>query len=270
VPTEKGYRVFVDSLAQPGPLGDLQTRQVRSFFAKAHGELEHMLFDTTRLLADLTSYAAMVVAPQHEVATVRSVQLVGLAPRTALVVVVLSNGAVEKHGFEVDDDTGDERLAAATGQLATALVGQPYSAVQQRSASSGDTATDDIVERALAVLRGGRAEEADHVFVGGTALMARSFDAVETVRQVLGILEQQYVVVTLLRDVVDRGLHVAIGTETGLQPLAECALVVSPYEVDGEPAGSIGVLGPSRMNYPQALAAVAVVSQRLGRRLTEG
>ena len=76
--------------------------------------------------------------------------------------------------------------------------------------------------------------------------------------------------VTLLRDVLDRGLQVAIGTETGMATLADCALVVAPYEVDGEPAGSIGVLGPARMDYPQAMAAVAVVGNRLSRRLTEG
>src|SRR5690606_6352709 len=103
-----------------------------------------------------------------------------------------------------------------------------------------------------------------------TARMASAFDAVDTVREVLSILEQQFVVVTVLRDIVDRGLQVAIGTETGLQPLADCALVVSPYEGEGEPAGSIAVLGPSRMYYPQAVAAVAVVSKRLGKHLTEG
>jgi heat-inducible transcriptional repressor len=106
--------------------------------------------------------------------------------------------------------------------------------------------------------------------VGGTARMAQAFDAIETVREVLGILEQQYVVVSLLRDVIDRGLHVAIGTETGMAPLAECAIVVVPYDIEGVRAGTIGVLGPTRMNYPQALAAVAVVSHRLSDRLTEG
>jgi len=87
---------------------------------------------------------------------------------------------------------------------------------------------------------------------------------------VLSILEQQYVVVTLLQDVLDRGLTVAIGTEHGLQPLAECSVVVAPYQVEGEAAGTVGVLGPTRMRYEQALAAVAVVSNRLGRALTEG
>ena len=86
----------------------------------------------------------------------------------------------------------------------------------------------------------------------------------------LSILEQQLVVVSLMRDVLDRGLTVAIGSETGVQPLAECALIVAPYEVDGDKVGTIGVLGPTRMNYPQALSAVAVVSQQLGDRLSEG
>ena len=110
----------------------------------------------------------------------------------------------------------------------------------------------------------------EQVFVGGASRTALAFEAVETVRAVLGILEQQYVVVTVFRDVLDRGLQVAIGTETGLETLAECSLVVAPYEVEGEQAGSIGVLGPTRMDYPQALAAVAVVSKRLSRHLTEG
>ena len=86
--------------------------------------------------------------------------------------------------------------------------------------------------------------------------MAEAFDAVETVRSVLRTLEEQYVVVSLVRDILDRGLSVAIGSELGLEPLASCSVVVAPFEVDGEPAGSIGVVGPTRMNYEQALASV--------------
>jgi heat-inducible transcriptional repressor len=100
--------------------------------------------------------------------------------------------------------------------------------------------------------------------------MAQAFDAVDTVRQVLHTLEQQYVMVSLVRDVLDRGLSVAIGAEHGVEPLAACSVVVAPVVVDGEHVGTVGVLGPTRMNYPQALATVEVVSERLGRRLSEG
>jgi heat-inducible transcriptional repressor len=269
IPTEKGYRFFVDNLGQPASLARGDAVQVRSFFDKAHGELEEMLQDTSRLLGDLTSYAGVVVGPAGAEATIRSVQVVGIGPGTALVVVVLSNGTVEKHTIELGEPVGEERIAAATAHLTAHLTGSARTASASLP-STGEASTDDVCSRAMASLIGVRGDDPDHVFVGGTSQVARAFDAIETVREVLGVLEQQYVVVTLMRDVLDRGLQVAIGTETGMAPLAECALIVAPYEADGEPAGTIGVLGPSRMDYPQALAAVAVVSNRLSQRLTEG
>ncbi|MEO7430397.1 MAG: HrcA family transcriptional regulator, partial [Acidimicrobiales bacterium] len=246
------------------------------FFDQAHGEIEQMLQDTSRLLGDLTSYAGVVVgAPQTE-ATVRSVQVVGLSASSALVVAVLSNGAVEKHsidlsegGPELRDGIGEERLGAATAHLASHLLGSARTTLPTLP-KTGDASTDALCALAVRSLRSDAGDDPDQVFVGGTSRIARAFDAIETVREVLGILEQQYVVVTLLRDVIDRGLQVAIGTETGMAPLAECALIVAPYQVDGELAGTIGVLGPARMDYPQALAAVAVVSHRLSQRLSEG
>lgn len=278
IPTDRGYRFFVDSLARPGPLDAAQNQQVRDFFARAHGELEEMLHDTSRLLSNLTDYAAVVIAPSHEAATVRSIQLVGLSPRVALVVAVLSNGAVEKRTLEFAAESAeaaqateiDAQLAAASAHLSAALVGRPAGSLTTPSmvTRTGDATLDSLCGAAVAALTG--RQEGDGVFVDGTARMASAFDAVDTVRQVLTILEQQYVVVSLLRDVLDRGLSVAIGTEHGLQSLADCSIVVAPYQVEGEPAGTVGVLGPTRMRYEQALAAVAVVSKRLGKALTEG
>ncbi len=269
VPTDKGYRFFVDQLTPKGSLEPAQRQAVQSFFNTTHGALEQMLHDTSRLLSSLTDYAAVVIGPPHEAAHVRSIQLVGLAPKVALVVAVLSNGVVEKRSLEFDDEVGDERLAAASAHLSGALIGSTFS-TSIDVPGTGDDVVDGVSTAALTALRSGHDEESDHVFVGGASRMASAFDAVGTVGQVLQILEQQYVVVTLLKDVLDRGLSVAIGSEVGHESLAECSVVVAPYEVEGESAGTIGVVGPTRMKYPQALAAVALVSQRLGRRLSEG
>jgi heat-inducible transcriptional repressor len=269
IPTDKGYRFFVDSLVGPGELDAARRQQVKSFFATTHGALEDMLHSTSQLLSNLTDYAAVVVGPPHDEATIRSVQLVGLGARTGLVVAVLSNGVVEKATIDLADDTGDERLAAATAHLSRCLIGGTLGDLPAVT-DSGDVLLDDVCAAAVRALSGGHEQEADHVYVGGASRMAVAFDAVDTVRRVLGALEQQYVVVGLLRDVMDRGLSVAIGTEHGLEPLAECSVIVAPYMVEGERAGTIGVLGPTRMHYPQALAAVAVVSHRLGHRLSEG
>jgi heat-inducible transcriptional repressor len=269
IPTDKGYRFFVDQLAKPVPLDPAQNQQVREFFARAHGELEQMLQDTSRLLSSLTDYAAVVIAPSHEAATIRSVQVVGLGPTVALLVVVLANGTVEKRSLDFSASVSDAELGALSAHLAAHLVGRAVGSALSVPAT-GDRFIDTVSAAAIDALGAGHDTEADHVFVGGAARMAAAFDAVETVRQVLSILEQQYVVVTLLQDVLDRGLSVAIGTEHGVQSLADCSIVVAPYRAEGEPSGTVGVLGPTRMRYDQALAAVAVVSKRLGRALTEG
>ncbi len=273
IPTDKGYRFFVDSLAHPGSLGPTQSQLVRDFFAHAHGELEQMLHDTSRLLANVTECAAVVIAPSHEVATVLSVQLLARGPGNVLLVVVLSNAAVEKRSFEVAENVTEAELAAATAHLSGVLVGTALaSGAVVPVPDMGDPAVDNLTRMVMAGLQVGHGLERDidSVFVGGAARMAAAFDAIGTIRQVLTILEQQYVLVSLLQDVLNRGLTVAIGTEHGVIPLADCSVVVAPYQVEGEPAGTVGVLGPTRMHYDQALAAVAVVSQRLSKALTEG
>jgi heat-inducible transcriptional repressor len=272
IPTDKGYRFFVDDLrgSQPGTLGPEDKAQVQDFFTRAHGELERMLQDTSKLLSNLTTYAALVVAPPHEGASVRSVQIVPLGTRVAVAVAVLANGGVEKATIELDEGVGDERIAAAAAHLSAHAVGRPL-ADDRFIPPSGDLAVDKLVASARQALWDYHDSEADQVFIGGAARMASTFQAVDTVRQVLAGLEQQYVLVTLLREALGNDeITVAIGAEHGVDSLAECSIVVAPYEVDGTQAGTIGVLGPTRMNYPQAMAAVAIVSARLGRHLREG
>jgi heat-inducible transcriptional repressor len=269
IPTDKGYRFFVDHLAEPGRLDAARTQQVRTFFEGAHGALERMLEDTSRLLNRLTNQVAVVVGPGQDTAVLRSVQLVGLGPRTVLVVSVLSNGAVRDEHLDLAEDTSDARLAAATAHLSAQLVGSSPASLPALT-PTGDPATDALCDAAVAMLRPPEAAEHEQLYLGGRSAVAAAFDAVEVVRDVLSALEQQYVVVGLVRDILERGLTVSIGAEHGVEPLAACSIVVAPYLVAGEPVGTVGVLGPTRMNYPQALAAVEVVSERLGRRLTEG
>jgi heat-inducible transcriptional repressor len=261
VPTDKGYRFFVDHITEPGMLDPAATQRVGQFFDATHGRLEEMLHQTSNLLAQLTRHASLVVGPPADRAVVRSVQLVGLSARVAVVVAVFSDGSVENETIDLTDDTSDVRLAAATAHLQRTVTGSAL-------APSGDAEVDGLCATSYQALLAARSQEP--VFVGGTSAVAQSFDAVDTVRSVLQTLEQQYVMVSLVRDVLDRGLSVAIGTEHGIEPLAACSVVVAPVVVDGEHLGTVGVLGPTRMNYPQALATVGVVSDRLGRHLGEG
>jgi heat-inducible transcriptional repressor len=270
IPTDKGYRFFVDHLGGTGSLDPGGRQQVRRFFDHAHGEIEQMLERTSGLLADLTDCTAMVVGPSHESAAVRSVQLVGLGHHLALVVVVLADGAVRKQTVELPEDADEAVLSEAGGRLAAHALGSTLAEVGSVVAPSGNPKVDAAMAAGVAALHDlVEADSGDQLFVGGSSRMAVAFDAVDTVRSVLTILEQQLVVVSLLRDILDTGLTVAIGTEHGIEPLASCAIVVMPVSVGGVEAGTIGLLGPTRMNYPLALAAARVVGDRLGEHLGE-
>jgi heat-inducible transcriptional repressor len=266
IPTDKGYRFFVDEIRSLEPdLVPADRGRVRDFFAAASGGLETTLARTSDLLTSLTDCTAVVVGPNAGAATIRSTQLVDLSSHVAMVVAVMSNGVIEKRTVEVATELTPEVVEDAGRRLAAAVDGRTLGDLGTESLG-GDN--DPLLTAALAALSAaGREAE---VYVGGTSRVASAFEAVEQVRDILTILEQQIVVVTLISDVLDRGLRVAIGEETGVEPLAECSLVVAPYEVEGNEAGTIGVLGPTRMNYPQAMAAVAVVSRRLGNVLSEG
>ncbi|MCL4422757.1 MAG: heat-inducible transcriptional repressor HrcA [Actinobacteria bacterium] len=315
VPTEKGYRFFVDQLGGVGRLGAAQRMQVREFFASAHGEIEYVLEKTSRLLAQLTGWTALVVEPPADSSVIRAAQIVDMGGSTALAVLVLSNGVVEKYPIELPSELDCSVIGEASARLAARVIGKHprslssssafgerlegdrpdsspgplSSAGGDRSSSEGSAAggegaaakqssrttgrgsistAEDLVDAVcFAIGCGEGSAESGQVFVGGASQMAAAFDAVETVREVLGILEQHLVVVTLLRDVLDRGLSVAIGVEEhGLEPLAACSVVVAPYEVEGKPSGTVGVLGPTRMDYPRALAAVSVVGEQLSER----
>lgn len=271
VPTEKGYRFFVDNLiADSRAQVDAHlssSADVSAFFSHMKGEIEQVMTDTASLLANLTDYAAVVVDDSHDAIAVRSVQLVELHERMVMAVVVMANGQINKYTFEFETAVDPNSLAEATSRLRQAFEGHLLSAPAELK-QSGDAVADSVALQFHQVI--GAEGETDRVYVDGASKVASAFEAVESVGRVLTILEQQLVVVSLLANVLERGLTVAIGTETGIEPLSECSLVVSPYSIDGERAGAIAVLGPTRMNYPQALSAVAVVSDQLGNLLSEG
>jgi heat-inducible transcriptional repressor len=266
IPTDKGYRFFVDHLTPNGKLGVADQMKVGEFFDTATGRLEETLQRTSTLLAQMTNYAAVVLGPKKEVAVVRSVQLVGLSAHLATAVVVLSNGAVESEPVELATTISEDELQRTTAHLSRLMVGKALGDLSH-SAITGDVVIDTLAKQVLAALSGRRTDES--VFVGGASAMAEAFDAVEIVRSVLHTLEQQFVMVSLVRDMLNRGLSVAIGAEHGVEPLAACSVVLAPVIADGTTLGTVGILGPTRMNYPQALATVEVVSDRLGRRLAD-
>ena len=263
VPTEKGYRYFVDHLTR-GVLGPAQQVQVRDFFANVRGEVEDVLEQTSTLLSRLTSYTSVVVGAGHSHSTILSVQLVNLDARHHLLVTVFSDGSVTKHGVFTDFDATHVDVAEASRQLHALLIGTTLESRVQVPSRADHVAS--LIREAVSQLHEqSPTVDGEQVFIGGSSRVADSFDGVETVRQVLSILEEELLVVSLVQDMLDRGLSVAIGSESGYEPLSSCAVIVAPVTVDGQPAGAVGLLGPTRMKYREALSAAREVSEQLSR-----
>lgn len=271
IPTDLGYRYFVDHFTREGALRAAQRRAVSEFFESAHRALEDLLHETSQLLSRVTDHTAMVVGPQPDVARLRGVQLVVLHPGVVLAVAVLSNGVVEKDTLELASQPDEATLHAAAAALEAQMNGHAFNDLPQFR-PTGDDKVDRIaraVRTAFGELVATRPSEM--LYVGGTSKIAadlESFATAERAAHLLELLEHQVVVVTLVRSLLEQGVNVSIGSENKLEELRDCAIVLAPYRIEGETAGTVGVLGPTRMNYSQAIGAVAVVSQQLGRLLS--
>jgi heat-inducible transcriptional repressor len=276
IPTDRGYRYFVDHLAGASQLSAPERRRIAEFFTTATVAMDDLLRQTSHLLARVTAHAAVVVGPQSEAIEVRAVSLVRLHARVLLVVVVLSNGSVEKETVQFDDDLDDTDVAAAGARLAGRLEGRRLTelaalTVEMAADHAEHDRAETLARAAFDALRGhisGRQD--DPLYVGGASRLAAEQEAFATTSaaHLIDLLEQHAVLASLLRELLGPGLIVRIGSENEQADLRECSLVLAPYLIEGEPAGTIGVLGPTRMDYRKAQAAVATVSRRLGRQLS--
>ena len=293
VPTEMGYRYFIDALMGPCVLERQAERTICDFFGNASRELDRNLMDTSQLLSEVTHCASVVLPPSSESATLRSLQLVQMEPQIVLLIVVLSNGVVEKRAVEFEEAVSEHELGESTRVISQAAVGEtpPFS---EKNVPPCPQSVSHIVAPSWEALCGAVAEAPGYMFVGGTSELAGVFETIDTLREILSALEQKYVVVTLLRDLVerpaehppdsttdmgaadravniaaDRGVQVSIGTENTLPPLRQCSLVVAPYASSESDWGSLAVIGPTHMDYPQAMAAVGTVSSQLSGLLCE-
>ena len=191
-------------------------------------------------------------------------QLVSLEARHQLLVTVFSDGSVVKHSVNTTFDANFVDVSEASRQLNALLIGTTLEHRVQVPSRSDGVAT--LVRESVSVLHAEQpTTDGEQVFIGGSSKVAEVFVGVETVRKVLSILEQELLVVTLVQDILNRGLSVAIGSEHGYEPLSACAVIVAPVTIDGASAGAVGLLGPTRMKYREALAAAGMVSQHLAR-----
>ena len=286
IPTDSGYRVFVDHLATLKPLTQPERRAIESFLAESV-DLDDAVNRTVRLLAQLTQQVAVVQYPSLRRSGLRHVELVLVAPARVLVVLISDTGRVEQRMLEVPADVPalDEGVVAdLRGRINLASAGRRMPALRPALEAVADELPPELgplVRAVVDVVTETLTEDVeDRIVMAGTAHLARAgYDFSHTISPVLEAIEEQVVLMRLLAEMagdsdgaVRENLDVAvrIGTETRHAGLSETSVVASPYGGAGpqDAVAFLGVLGPTRMDYPTTMTAVRAVARYLSRVVT--
>ena len=280
VPTDKGYRVFVDQLADLRPLSHAQRQAIETFLGQSV-DLDDVLTRTVRLLSQLTHQVALVQYPSLSKSRVRHVEIVALTPRRLMTVFITDSGRVEQRLVDVPADVDTELLATLRTRLNTALVGLGLADAAQMLVTMPEQfehPVRPIVTQVVSSLIEQVAENRqDRLVMAGAANLVRTEeDFTGSIYPVLEAIEEQ---VTLLRlfgeagidgTVIEpHGVAVSIGRENAEFGLGETSVLTSGYGATGAGVARLGVLGPTRMDYSNNMAAVRAVARYLTRLLGE-
>ncbi|WP_405730247.1 heat-inducible transcriptional repressor HrcA [Streptomyces sp. NBC_01537] len=275
VPTDKGYRLFVDKLAGVKPLSTAERRAIQNFLGSAV-DLDDVVARTVRLLAQLTRQVAVVQYPSLTRSTVRHVELLALAPARIMLVLITDTGRVEQRLVDCPAPVGETVLADLRARLNSRVVGRRFADVPPLVTDLPESFDRDdrpAVSLVLATLLETLVEETEErVMLGGTANLTRfNHDFPLTIRPVLEALEEQMVLLKLLGEAKDSGMGmtVRIGHENFHEGLNSTSVVAVGYGSGDEAVAKLGVVGPTRMDYPGTMGAVRAVARYVGQILAE-
>ncbi len=276
VPTDKGYRVFVDHLADLRPLSGAQRAAITTFL-DGPADLDDLLVRTVRALTQLTGQVAMVQYPSFARAHVSHVELVDLGAARVVVIVVTDTGRVSQRVGTLPAALDETGFAAAKNAVRAAVTGSSIrdASAAVASLADGHPAHDPVANciRELARIVGEELEtfRQDRLVMAGTATLARrEGDFRGSIYPLLEAIEEQVTLLRLMGEMVadQHGLAASIGRENEAFGLSEASVVASDYDVTGSNA-RIGLMGPTRMDYPTNLATVRAVAHYLSRLLEE-
>jgi len=274
IPTDKGYRLFVDRLGTVKPLSPAEQRAIATFLSGAI-DLDDILRRTVRLLAQVTQQVAIVQYPTLSHAVVRHVEVVSLTQTRVLFILITSTGRIEQRAVGLPQHD-EQTLAELRAHLNAAAVGHPSAQAAARLRRLSDVlpgTLSAIGAPAVACLLQMLGDEgSSRVLVGGIPNLARFGAEFETtVKPVLEALEEQVVLLKLLGEANAAGdVTVRIGQENPYKELQSTSLIASAYGSQADTYATLGVVGPTRMDYPSTMASVRAVARYVGRFLSEG
>ncbi len=275
IPTDKGYRLFVDKLTSIKQLTGAEKRAIATFLRGAV-DLDDVVHRSVRLLAQLTQQIAIVQYPTLAGSTVRHVEVVTIAPQRLLLVLITSTGRVEQRVIELSKALGDDVNGDLRARLNTAVVGHLLSDAASRVSTLPDMVHRDdkaVVTQVLGAFAEAVADDRtdDKVVIGGTANLVRFGDDFDlSIKPLLEALEEHVVLLKLLGEATSPSLvTVRIGHEVQHDTLATTSVVATGYGPGERALATLGVVGPTRMDYPGSMAAVTAVARYVSQILSD-
>ena len=277
VPTDKGYRLFVDRMSSVKPLSGAERRAIESFLGGAV-DLDDVVGRTVRLLAQLTHQVAVVQYPSLTRSSVRHLELVPISSTRVLVVLITDTGRVEQRNVDLPDPLTEDEVADIRTTFNSRIAGSRLADAPAKLSDLPEAVPPalraDITAVMATVLETLVEKPEERVVLAGTANLARTgaLDFPRTIRPVLEALEEQVVLLRLFGEVTDaQTVRVSIGEENPHEGLWTASVVSTGYGNEGnEPLAGLGVLGPTRMDYPGTMGAVRAVARYVGQILAEG
>ncbi|CAB4538871.1 unannotated protein [freshwater metagenome] len=268
IPTNKGYRVFVDQLDQIKPLSNAERKAIENFLDGA-SDLDDVISRTVRLLAQVTKQVAVVQYPSLIKANVRHIELVLLNPNRVMIVLITDTGRVEQRMVELPFDINESALSDLHNKLNVAIATQSLANVATKldllATSYRGSDKSNVMVLIATLIEMAIEHPEEKVVLAGTSNLARANqDLSSSIHPILEALEEQVVLLRLLSG-TDSSVRVQIGDEQSEKSLRKTSLVSVGYAN----IGALGILGPTRMDYAASITAVNAVANYVGRFLTE-
>ena len=275
VPSDAGYRTYVDDLMQPEALAPEDRRRIRDDLRDASRELDDVIESATRLLGRLSKNLAFVTKPQPDSQSFKHIQLIWLSPRTGVAVVVTSLGVAAQTIFEVSTDLSADALTQLSNALNARLSNRPMRDVTDRDVQiviEELGLSEELRGAVSSALRSARGEEAHSVAASGAQnlLDQPEFQDLRKLRSILRIVEEQKTLYDMVADaIVSEAPSVKIGSELGSDELADLSVVTVPYRFGPNAIGMLSILGPRRMPYARLVALASGTADTLSERLSQ-
>jgi len=272
VPTVKGYRLFVDSLLRMDKLGQVDIERITKEF-NAGGNIKELMERTSSMLSEITKLAGIVMLPRVEHKALDQIEFVSLTDNRILVILVMNDKEIQNRIILTNRQFSQSELQQASNYLNSMYSGKELHMVRKDLLKELEKMKQDVnnlmqaaIEMAQKAFNQPESKQDDYVLAGQTNLMnVAELNDMEKLRKLFDSFSRKRDLLHLLEQAIQaKGMQIFIGEESGYDVLDNCSIVTSPYEVDGQILGVLGVLGPTRMDYERIIPIVDITAKMLG------